>query len=359
VQRAEGMTSLERVLTTMGQREPDRVPLFLLVTMHGAKELGLSIREYFSKAEHVVEGQLRMRAKYHNDCIYGFFYAPVEVEAWGSDVIYVEDGPPNTGLPFLRKPEDILRLAPPEIEKSPSLLKILKAEELLKARVGDEVPIVGVVMSPFSLPVLQMGFDRYLELMYERPDLFDRLMKVNEEFCVAWANAQLRAGATAITYYDPVSSTTIVSRERYLELGFPIAKRTIARIEGPTATHMASGTCLPIIDAIADTGTKVIGASVEEDMGEIKKASGRRLTVLGNLNGIEMRHWSAQHTTRVVKAAIASAGPGGGFILSDNHGEIPYQVPDEVLLAVSEAVREWGRYPLDWVSESPDGKGGT
>lgn len=349
MQTDRSMTSLERVSTTLEQREPDRVPMFLLVTMHGAKELGMSIREYFSKAENVVEGQLRMRAKYRNDCAYAFFYAPVEVEAWGADVLYVDDGPPNTGRPFLRKPEDVLRLAPPSIDDSPCLLKVLRAEEMLKARLGAEVPVVGVVMSPFSLPVLQMGFDRYLDLMHERPDLFERLMKVNEEFCVAWANAQLRAGATAITYYDPVSSSTIVSREMYLQTGCPVAKRTIGRIDGPTATHMASGICLPVIDAIADTGTKIIGVSVHEDMAKIREASGRRLTVMGNLNGIEMRTWSAKRAEEVVKAAIANAGPGGGFILSDNHGEIPYQVPDEVLLAISEAVRKWGRYPLDWV----------
>ena len=346
---------MQRVLTTLGHREPDRVPLFLLVTMHGAKELGLSIREYFSKAENVVEGQLRMRAKFRNDCVYPFFYAPVEVEAWGSDVIYVDDGPPNTGRPFLRNREDILRLAPPRIDQSPSLLKVLRAEELLKARLGDEVPIIGVVMSPFSLPVLQMGFDRYLDLIYEAPALFERLMRVNEEFCVAWANAQFQAGATAITYYDPVSSTTIVSREMYLRTGFPIARRTIARLRGPTATHMASGLCLPIVDLIAETGTKVIGISVDEDMAQIKRASEGRLTALGNLNGIEMRNWTSRHTEHVVKAAIANAGPGGGFILSDNHGEIPFQVPEEVLLAVSDAVHKWGRYPLEWVTEAQRG----
>jgi uroporphyrinogen decarboxylase len=27
--------------------------------------------------------------------------------------------------------------------------------------VGDSVPIIGVVISPFSLPVMQMGFDAY------------------------------------------------------------------------------------------------------------------------------------------------------------------------------------------------------
>ncbi|HNX97269.1 MAG TPA: uroporphyrinogen decarboxylase family protein, partial [Candidatus Aminicenantes bacterium] len=93
------MTSMQRVLTTLGHHEPDRVPLFLLVTMHGARELGLSIRDYFAKAESVVEGQLRMRKKYGHDCLYSFFYAPLEVEAWGGEVIYSEDGPPNSGQP--------------------------------------------------------------------------------------------------------------------------------------------------------------------------------------------------------------------------------------------------------------------
>ena len=47
------MTPMERVLTTLSHKEPDRVPLFLLLTMHGANELGLSIKEYFSKGEKV------------------------------------------------------------------------------------------------------------------------------------------------------------------------------------------------------------------------------------------------------------------------------------------------------------------
>ena len=100
-----GMTSLQRVLTTLGGKEPDKVPRFLLLTMHGARELGLSIREYFSTAKNVIEGQLRLRARYGNDCLYPFFYAPIEVEAMGGEVIYVEDGPPNSGRPLIRDPE--------------------------------------------------------------------------------------------------------------------------------------------------------------------------------------------------------------------------------------------------------------
>ncbi len=343
------MTSLQRVLTTLGHQEPDRVPFFLLVTMHGAKELGISIKEYFSRAENVVEGQLRMRAKYRHDCLYNIFYAPVEVEAWGGEVIFYDDGPANSGQPFIRRPEEIEHLEPPRVKETPCLVRVLQTTEMLKARVGDDAPIIGVVMSPFSLPVMQMGFDKYIELMYEHPELFERLMRVNEEFCVAWANAQLEAGATAIGYFDPVSSTTITPREMYLETGFQVAKRTLARIQGPTATHMASGRCLPIVDDVAQTGTAIIGTSVLEDLAEVKAACRGKLTVLGNLNGIEMRRWTPAQAEAAVKDAIAKAGPGGGYILSDNHGEIPWQVPDEVLMALSEAVHKWGRYPLDWV----------
>jgi uroporphyrinogen decarboxylase len=208
------------------------------------------------------------------------------------------------------------------------------------------------VISPFSLPVMQMGFEAYLVLMHEDEPRFEKLMRVNEEFTTTWANAQLAAGAGAISYSDPVSSPSIVERELYLRTGFPIACRTLARIRGACATSFASGRILPIVDDIARTGTVAVGASALEDLAATKAACRGRLAVMGNLNAIEMRTWSPEAAEARVKDAIAKAGPGGGFILTDNHGEIPWQVPDEVLLAVSEAVYQWGRYPLDWVNRN-------
>lgn len=171
-------------------------------------------------------------------------------------------------------------------------------------------------------------------------------MKVNQEFCVQWANAQLEAGATAICYFDPVASSTVTPRALYEKTGFEAACKTISRIKGPTATHMASGRCLPVVDLIARTGTAVICTSVEEDLAEVKAKCRGKLTVLGNLNGIVMRRWTQKEAEDAVKEAIAKAGAGGGFILSDNHGEIPWQVTDEVLMAISEAAQRRGRYPL-------------
>lgn len=340
------MTSMERVLRTLGHQEPDRVPQFLLVTMHGAGELGLTIRDYFSKASNIIEGQLRMRQKYRNDCLYAFFYAPVEIEAFGGEVVFSEDGPPNAAMPFIQNVDKIMSLTPPDAAKHPALQKVYEAISGLSLKVSGEAPVIGVVMSPFSLPVMQLGFDRYLELMHFRPELFKRLIEVNQEFTVAYANTQLAAGATAICYFDPVSSTTVIPREMYLKTGCMIARETIARIKGPTATHFASGRSLPIVDDVATTGTAVIGVSSLDQIREMKTACSGKLTVMGNLNGIEMRRWSEAETMAHVRDTIREAAPGGGFILSDNHGEIPYQVAEETLMAISEAVHQFGNYPI-------------
>jgi len=343
------MTSLQRVLTTLGHREPDRVPFFLLMSLHGARELGLSLREYFSAARNVVEGQLRIQRKYRHDCLYGLFHAALELTAWGGEVITYDDGPANSGEPFIRDFEMIRSLEPPDVAAATDLQPVLEAIASLKEHAAGELPVIGVVMSPFSVPPMQMGFDRYLELMYERPELFERLMRVNEAFCVAWANAQLAAGATAIVYFDPVSSSTITPKETYLRTGYPIAQRTIARIHGPVVVHLASGRGLPILADLPGAGCVGVGVSAEEDLATLKAAACGKLMLVGNLNGIAMRRWTPAEAEAEVKRAIAAAGPGGGYILSDNHGEIPWQVSEETLLAISDAVQTWGAYPLRWV----------
>lgn len=345
------MNSMQRVLTALSHREPDRVPLFLLTSLHGAQELDLSIEDYFSKADFVVEGQARLLEKYRGDCLYGFFHAALEFEAWGGEVVYRTDGPPNAGAPIVRRPEDIAKLTAPKPQEAPGLRRALETLRALKALAGDAIPVVGVAISPFSAPIMQMGFDRYFELIYERPDLFERLMAVNEAFCVDWANAQLAAGASAICYFDPMSSTTCIPRELFLQTGQVIARRVLARVQGPCAMHLASGRALPLVADIADVGAAALGVSAQEDLSELKAAAQGKIALLGNLNGIEMRRWTPEQAEREVKRAIAAAGRGGGFVLSDNHGEIPWQTRSEVLLAISAAVRRWGRYPLDWIAD--------
>lgn len=343
------MTSLQRVLATLSLKEPDRVPLFLLPTVQGATEMGVPLRDYFHTPSLIAEAQVCFRERYRNDCLYGFSYAAAEFEAFGGDALFYDRAPPNAGAPVLHTPDDFARLAVPKIEDCPALCRTLELQAQLRRAVGGDVPVIGVVMSPVSLPVMQLGFPAYLRLLMEQPESLTLLFEINEEFCVAWANAQLAAGADALVYYDPVGSCTIIEPAHYRRLCAPIAKRVLARIKGPTATHFASGRSFNILQDVVETGTGGVVVSGDEDLAAIKAAVGNRLPILGNLNGLAMRHWGAEETERQVKNAIAAAGVGGGFILTDHHGEIPFDVPERVLIWIAESVECWGRYPLTWV----------
>ena len=248
----------------------------------------------------------------------------------------------------IKKPSDIKKLKTPDPKEHPKLQEVLKATKGIREQGDDGVPIVGVVIGPFSLPVMQLGFNHYMALMYEDRELMWDLWRKNMEWCIAWGKAQLEAGCTALCYFDPVMSTTLVPRELYLETGNIMAKEVIPALGGPTVSHFAAGRGMPILNDVAETGTLGIGISVIEDLAEVKEVCKDKLTVIGNLNGIAMRKWTREEATAIVKEAILKAGPGGGFILSDNHGEIPFQTPPECLHYISDAIHEWGRYPIDW-----------
>jgi len=234
----------------------------------------------------------------------------------------------------------------PDIKNTDCLLKGLEITKRLKEQVKEDTPVIGAVISPFSLPVMQMGFEKYLELLYFNKNEFNHLMKINEEFCVAWANAQLKAGATAISYADPLASPTIIERDTYISTGFEVAKRTIARIKGSVATNLASGIALPIIKDLVETGTKAVAVSAKDSIADAKRIANKKVAIIGNLNAIDMVNWDREKTRREVKQLIQKAAPGGGFILSDNHGEIPWQVSEDVLLEIAETVKEYGNYPI-------------
>jgi len=78
------MNSLERVFAALSFKESDRVPMFLLFSFYGAKELGVSIREYFLRPDLVLEAQRRFRKKFDNDCLYSFLWREADPRSPGS-----------------------------------------------------------------------------------------------------------------------------------------------------------------------------------------------------------------------------------------------------------------------------------
>jgi uroporphyrinogen decarboxylase len=336
------MTSAERVNAAMAFRQPDRVPFVLPAHMHAARHLGLSIRDCVETPRHVVAAQLHLREWLGHDMASGAPPAAFEIEAWGGTIEFDESGPPVAGPPPIRL-QEIARLQPPRLEDSPRLLGALEAIAGLRALVGNTVPVAGAVVSPFSLPVLQLGFEAYLELIEERPLDFERLMEVNVAHCRDWARAQVRAGATVLVYADPVASTDVVLLETTREKAIAVARRVLPDVGVPFIYSLASGRSLPLVDDLVGLGAAAVGVSAQENLGEAIERCFGRIAVVGNLNALAMCGWSTADAESSVVSALWAAGTDGGWMLADNHGEIPFPVADDVLSTIAETVKSCGR----------------
>ena len=83
------------------------------------------------------------------------------------------------------------------------------------------------------------------------------------------------------------------------------------------------------------------------DLGEIKKAYGSKIALMGNLHTTDvMRFGTPQDVKRACLQAILDAGQDGGFILSTGD-QCGRDTPDENIFTMVETTRTFGQYPLD------------
>ena len=79
---------------------------------------------------------------------------------------------------------------------------------------------------------------------------------------------------------------------------------------------------------------------------ELKKQFGSRLTFCGAIDTQDMLPFGNPEDIRQeVRRVIAALGPGGGYMVASVH-TIMDEVPPENILAMVDAVEEFGHYPL-------------
>jgi uroporphyrinogen decarboxylase len=330
------MTSAERVGAALAHRPVDRLPYILPLTTHGARVLGMGLRAYFADARAQVAGQLRLRERLGHDAVSAVYSAACEVEAFGGELLWSEEATPVAGAPPLTA-EAVLRLESPDPTRVPSLARVLEVTRTLKERLRGEAPAVGLVLAPYSLPTVQLGLPAYIELLYERPAVAERLWRVNEQFCLAWGLAQRAAGADAIVYVDPFASPQLGPPELWRRHGLPTLARVHAALGG-VVFSTASAPLGEAADLVAGAGVTGLVASASDGLGALRRRVGRGPTLFGGLQGLALRRSSAAEVASDVARAIQATG-GRGLVLTEHHGEIPFDVPEETLLAVGEAVR--------------------
>ncbi|MBC8253054.1 MAG: methyltransferase [Ardenticatenia bacterium] len=146
----------------------------------------------------------------------------------------------------------------------------------------------------------------------------------------------------------------MISPEMFNDLVAPNYKRVFDWVRENTSWKIffhCCGAIYPIIQSLIDCGIDILNpvqtSAVGMDPATLKAEFGDRLTFWGG--GVDTQavlpFGSPAQVRAQVKERIQVFGPGGGFVFNQVHN-IQEKVPVENLLAMYEAVKEYGQYPL-------------
>lgn len=342
------MTSgMERFEALLSGQTPDRVPIICNLLDQGAGELGVSLREYYSRGDLVAEGQLRMREKYGYDTLPGMFYSALEAEIMGCRaIVYAEDGPPNVGHLVIRTPEDIKKLQlPDDLHAHPRFRELATCIGILKRESAGRWPVLGVVTAAFSLPAMLMGIGQWLDLFLNGVHVLrDQLLEKCSQFCSRQITALREAGADLIVYVNPVASATFITPAKSRELALPW---TIKDLEQPGPAGVlffnGGGRINPILaDLKAHTGIGAYYLNPFDDINEARAILGPQALIAGAINDIRLIDWSPQEIDCEVERIMRAGKRAGGFIFGTLL--MPFRIPEENIRALVDAAIRYGSY---------------
>ena len=341
------ITGMDRLVAAIKGELSDRIPVFCNLIDQGAKELGMSLQQYYTSGTHVAEAQLTMREKYGYDNLWSLFYVGKEAELLGCNkIVYAKDGPPNVGEFVIKTWDDISKLqVPDDITAHPAFAEELTCLKILRREAGGRYPICAYISSSMTLPAMLMGMEKWFELLFLGPfDPRDELLARCHEFFVKEVKAYRDNGADVLVYSNPFGSTDTVSMKFFLEQSLPWIEKDIAAV-GTAGMVYYCGTSRfnRVIDVVLDhTGLGVYYLSPLDDVAEGKRIIAKRGLTCGVINDIKLIDWDKETIRNEVKRMIKAGMPGGKFLFGT--GVMPYNIPEENIRTMLAAAYEFGSY---------------
>jgi len=322
------MNALERILTVLKGEIPDRIPIFPMIDSIPSRYLSLSIEQYYSKANNIIEGQKRLQDLFNLDYVSNFFYLAIESEIFGMKTLFFEEGSPNTGQPIVKDINFFQNNEIPNIYENPIYQKTIRVTKGLADKFKGKKPILSVQSGPFSFPSLLMGTTPWFESILMNPEKVNDVLDYAVEFCKEWAIGQLEAGAEVIVLVDGLATATSIPLDLFKELIIPLYQKLTTKIKAPIIFYTAGGEILPFANFFENMGLIGVFPSANDDLKEFKKVSNHKYTVFGNINNLEFGDWSLDFMNEVIQKTIEMGKPNGQFVLSFQH-MIPHNIPNE------------------------------
>ncbi len=338
------MNSLERVMATIPGIETDYQPFSLLLSLYGASLLKTDTIEYYRNPALWFEGQKAIVDTFDPDILLTPFSFPIEAEAFGCELVFLNKYAPNTKKPIITDLSQIKDLPTPDFKNSLPIHFLLKGMNLMAENYGKTKAIGSPVHAPSDIPALLMGIEMWIDTLLFHHDKVKEIMEKTIEQFVRLGNEFIDRGTTFLIV--PVNFTTaMIITDRIFEMLLPYLEKAFSQIKGPIVIHNGGSKLMPFIGRFAKL-PNVIAFVLEpsESFVEARSIIGDKMVLMGNLDGpnfVKLNNEKAKEKTLQI---LNDRKNDKHFIFATSNADIPYETSVETIQTVVDTIRNFKKY---------------
>lgn len=334
------MTRKEILFQTLRHEQPDSVAWVPFAGVHAGRIKGYTATEVLTDGDKLFDSLMEVNRLYKPFGLPIIFDLQVEAECLGCDLVWADDAPPSVSKHPLEGEEELTtpcRCTIPTKEdgRIPMILDVIKR---VKAEIGDEVGLYGLICGPFTLATHLRGNDIFMD-MYDDEDAVIDFLDYCCDIAKAMADYYIEAGCDVIAVVDPLISQ--ISADHFEDFMAKPFTELFAHIReaGAFSSFFVCGDATRNIEPMCKTKPDAISVDENVDLLAAKKITDSYDVVIGGnipLTTI-MLHGNQQDNMKFVIDLLDSMEDKKNFILSPGC-DMPYAVPAENTIGVAQAV---------------------
>lgn len=345
------MNKFERVLTALNHEEPDRVPVYPILSGSNRNLVGASYKDWATNAEICAQSYIRAYEEFDLDCIVTLIDLSIECDAWGQELIYPENeaAHPDYSKCIVKDIEDYAKIKKVDYRNSKRMMMHIDVCRKLVEAVGNEVPIVAFVFGPLgTLSMMRGQQDLYMDL-YDDIDAVNNAAKEVAETLKDYIEALCDTGVNGIMFDTLFASGSIMSKEMW--------KSTEGVLMPELTEIVRQKNCLTMIH---NCGTDIyFDAQIEalqpnaisflyppddcRDFKECKEKYGKDITLIGCVTPANAMIGTDEEWDNQCKECIDIMAKGGGFMLATGC-EYPANASFDRAHRMVEIAKTYGKY---------------
>lgn len=337
------MTPYERFRCRLKGEPVDRVPNFNIMMVFAAHYVQRPLSAYYQDYRVLCEANIVVQQVFELDIVQAISDPYRESADFGADIRFPHDDLPICEAPPLEDPDRLKDLPTPDPWGGGRMTDRLQAIRRFRREVGGEVPIMGWVEGALAEAADLRGVLNLMTDFYDRPKWLHRLLEACNDVAVAFARAQVEAGADIVGVGDAIASQS--GPDIYRKYALPYEQQLFGAIReagGVGRLHICGDTT-PLLNDMPDSGAEIIDLDWMVDMAHAAEVIGDRAALCGNFDPVSVMLRGSPE--QVASAALDCIEKGGPRCFSMAGCEIPDGTPVENLLAHAAALERAGSEP--------------